>query len=234
MYFALSPQPATLSDANGELISSYRAVRDDPRGVIKLLRGYPHVSSYFYKVRRWRPRSRAQVAARFIYLNRTCWNGLYRVNSNGEFNTPFGRRENPDIVDLDSLMRTSQMLRAATLLHCDFEKAARRAEAGDFVYFDPPYITGHQNNGFLMYNAHLFSWSDQERLAKTAVGLAQKGVFVLVTNSDHRQVLKLYKGFHHYRVRRPSLIAGLIASRGIRTEAVLSSYPLLGVKSEVL
>jgi DNA adenine methylase len=126
------------------------------------------------------------------------------------------------------------MLRRAKLRIGDFETIASDAELGDFLYFDPPYITGHQHNGFLKYNAPLFSWDDQERLARFAVDLAGAGVYVLVSNADQPAVIGLYKGFHYYRVRRRSLIGSAVSSRGEVGEALLSSYPLLGCPSEVI
>ena len=234
VYFALHPHSAALSDKNEELITAYKVIRDDPEGVIALLRGYPHGEGYFYKMRAITPRSSRHLAARFIYLNRTCWNGLYRVNSEGIFNTPFGRRDNPDIADAPRLRKIAEMLRSVDLSDGDFEECVTSARAGDWVYLDPPYISGHQNNGFLMYNARLFSWNDQERLANLALCLKNKGVHVLVSNSDHQPVVQLYKQFYYYRVSRRSLIAGQVENRGVAAEAILSSYPLLGHQAEVI
>jgi DNA adenine methylase len=126
------------------------------------------------------------------------------------------------------------MLHRAKLRTGDFEEVVDEARPGDFVYFDPPYITGHQNNGFLKYNAPLFSWEDQQRLALVARRLARAGVFVLVSNADQESVLKLYRGLFFYRAVRRSLIAGPIDHRGTVTEAVLSNYPLLDCCSETL
>lgn len=233
-YCALGLNDAVLGDKNKELITTYRTVRDDAEGVIKLLRGYPHLESYFYKIRELVPRTNRHLAARFIYLNRTCWNGLYRVNSEGIFNTPFGSRDNPDLVDAPRLRAISTMMKGVSFVSGDFEKCVKAAQSGDWVYFDPPYITGHQNNGFLMYNAHLFAWADQERLATAAKNLVARGVNVLVSNADHSPVINLYKDFYYYRTTRNSLINGTISLRGKTTEALLSSYPLLGSTTEVI
>jgi DNA adenine methylase len=116
----------------------------------------------------------------------------------------------------------------------DFETVLLSAVEGDFVYLDPPYVTGHRNNGFLTYNAPLFSWQDQKRLARIAKSLSVAGVYVLVTNADHPAVRRLYQGFHYYRTVRQSLIGGGDSFRGPVTEALLSSYPLLGFESEVI
>jgi DNA adenine methylase len=234
-FFALEPGRATLSDRNAELIRTYRALRDDTAGVVKLLCRYPFDSDFYYRMRNRTPVSRRAHAARFIYLNRTCWNGLYRTNSDGRFNTPIGRFVYPPTVcDTPRLLLAAELLGRPTLRAGDFQTVTVDARAGDFVYFDPPYITGHQNNGFLKYNAQLFSWADQQRLATHARRLATKGVHVLVSNADHDTVLALYHGFHFYRTLRRSLISGSSDSRGTVSEALLSSYPLLGFESEVV
>jgi DNA adenine methylase len=234
-FFALEPGRATLSDRNEELIRTYRALRSDTGGVIRLLSGYRFESDFYYRMRSRTPVSERAVAARFIFLNRTCWNGLYRTNLDGRFNTPFGRFiYPPTICDTSRLQLAARLLRRPRLRTGDFETVTAKASSGDFVYFDPPYITGHQNNGFLKYNAQLFSWADQERLATVAVRLATSGVNVLVSNADHPAVLALYKGLYYYRAVRRSLIAGSLEARGLVGEALLSSYPLFGVESEVL
>ena len=163
-FFALQPTRATLSDKNDDLITTYRAIADDANIVIRLLRTYPYEENFYYQLRDRNPRSEHAIAARFLYLNKTCWNGLYRVTNEGKFNTPFGRYDNPTICDEGRIHAASKLLRKATLLSGDFEKSIAKAGRGDFVYFEPPYITGHQNNGFLKYNSQLFSWSDQELL----------------------------------------------------------------------
>jgi len=234
IFFAVEPAFATLSDRNDVLIIAYHALRNDTDGVIRLLSGYPHDEAFFYRMRARSPRSARSIAARLLYLNRTCWNGLYRVNREGKFNTPFGRFKNPTVCDRDRLHQAARLLRRAKLRVGDFETIAAEAKSGDLVYFDPPYITGHKHNGFLKYNAPLFSRDDQQRLARLAVDLADAGVYVLVSNADQRTVVGLYKGFNYYRVTRRSLIGGAVSSRGEVVEALLSSYPLLGCESEVI
>jgi DNA adenine methylase len=233
-FFAINPRKATISDLNQELITTYKAIRDEPEKVIQLLRTYSYNEKFFYEMREKEPRKPHTIAARLIYLNRTCWNGLYRVNGEGKFNTPFGRYDNPTICDEERINNASKVLQNAELRDGNFQEIVSNAEPGDFAYFDPPYITGHQNNGFLKYNKNLFSWSDQENLAKCAIKLAKKGVHVLVSNADYPAVITLYKGFYYYRATRRSSIGGVVTSRGVITEALLSSYPLLGYKTEVV
>jgi DNA adenine methylase len=226
-FFALEPGRATLSDRNQDLIDMYRSIAADPEGVIRVLTDYPYDRDFYYAIRARIPRSAIRRTARFLYLNRCCWNGLYRVNRDGQFNTPFGDFENPTICDSDRLRSAAVLLQRARLVAHDFAKVVRSSRCGDFVYFDPPYITGHQNNGFLRYNERLFSWADQERLGKCAIALADRGVHVLVSNADYPAVIALYPGFYAHRLQRRSLIAGSASNRTGRTEVLLSSYPLL-------
>lgn len=198
--------------------------------MIHTLRRYPHDQTFFERIRRRKPRTPTTVAARFIYLNKTAFNGLYRVNLKGEFNVPFGRYVNPSICQEDRLRAAASALVGADLRCADFETAVADAGPGDFVYLDPPYITGHTNNGFLKYNAHLFSWNDQERLSCVASKLKDIGVSVLVTNADHPAVTDLYEGFFRYRAQRRSLIGGVGSVRDNVYETILSSYPLAGME----
>ncbi len=233
-FFALKPSSAILSDTNLEVVATYRALQLDPDNIIEELDFYPHDADFYYYLRETRPRSPHAVAARFLYLNRTCWNGLYRVNRKGKFNTPFGDYSNPTICNEDRIEDAAAALSHADLLTGDFETVLRNAKRGAFVYCDPPYITGHKNNGFHKYNASLFAWSDQQRLAKVASELKARGVHVLVSNADNDSVIKLYKGFKYYRLKRCSLIAAESGNRGGITEALLSSYPILRCESEVI
>lgn len=233
-FFALEPAHATLSDRNRELMTTYRAVRSDADIVIRLLERYPYDEEFYYRIRDTSPRSAVAVAARLLYLNRTCWNGLYRVNRKGQFNTPFGRFVNPTICDADRLRASARLLHRTRLRDGDFAKVVAEATRGDLVYFDPPYTTGHQHNGFLKYNAPLFSWEDQQRLARSAKELSGRGVHVLISNADHPTVRQLYAGFHCYSVQRKSLIAGPVDSRGVVTEVLMSSYPILNRASEAV
>jgi len=233
-FFAVQPNQATISDLNQDLIMTYKAIREEPERVIRLLRTYPYDEEFYYTLRATEPRKAHTIAARFLYLNHTCWNGLYRVNSEGRFNTPFGRYVNPTICDEERINSASEALQHAEIKDGSFQNIVSTAQHGDFVYFDPPYITGHQNNGFLKYNKNLFSWADQESLARYAIQLTKAGVHILVSNADYPAVVNLYKGFYYYRAQRQSLIGGQPRSRGVITEALLSNYPLLGYETKVI
>jgi DNA adenine methylase len=225
-FFALEPKQAVLADVNSDLIETYDAVKNDVEGIIRLLGSYPHDKSFYYALRTKVPRTARTNAARFIYLNRTCWNGLYRVNRKGEFNVPFGQRANPTICDRPRLRSAAKKLANTRLVCGDFCDVVRAAQRGDLVYLDPPYITGHTNNGFLKYNARLFCWEDQKRLRDTAFELADRGVNVLISNADHPTISRMYARFHRYTVDRNSLIGGKGSVRGPISELLIASYQL--------
>lgn len=232
IYFSLQPATAYLTDVNSELIRTFRAIRDQPQRVIANLRRWKYDRQVFEAVRRLQTRSEPSSAARFIYLNRTAFNGIYRVNRQGQFNVPFGDFANPQICNTQRIDTCSSALNKAKVIDAlDFEKAVLTATRDDFVYFDPPYITGHNNNGFVKWNSKLFSWADQERLASLAKQLAHRGVHVLVSNADHPAVTELYDGFHRYRLERASQIGGLPSRRRRVTEVLASSYPIRGINA---
>ena len=193
---------------------------------MRLLSRWPYDKSRYYKLRAAEFHDITHRAAQFIYLNRTCWNGLYRVNRQGQFNVPFGRFTNPTINNKTALAAASRALNHAHLAAEDFESATESAGRGDFVYLDPPYSIAHEHNGFLRYNEHLFSWQDQLRLARCATRLARKGVQVVISNAYHPTLLGLYPHFRHVVVTRPSMLAGDPTKRGAAREVILSSLPL--------
>lgn len=225
-FFAMEPARATLSDKNIELIETYKAVKRNSEEIINILNTYPYDEQFYYNTRSKVPNKRIEIATRLLYLNKTCWNGLYRVNNKGNFNTPFGKYVNPTICDPQRLISASKLLRRAKLTSADFHTVAKNADAGDFVFFDPPYITGHTNNGFHKYNAHLFSWSDQERLQSVINALSDKGVYVLLSNAFHDSIIKLYSNYMIHVVERKSLIGGRGSLRGTIKEVLISNYNL--------
>jgi DNA adenine methylase len=226
VFFSLSPSRAVISDLNKELVITYRAIAHDVEAVIAELKSYPHTKAFYNAIRSSRPVERYERAARFIYLNKTAWNGLYRVNLRGEFNVPFGKYENVTLCPEERLRDASVALEGASVCYCDFETVTKKAVAGDLVYFDPPYITTHNNNGFLKYNAKLFSWKDQLRLARIAQRLRVEGVHVVISNADHKPLIDLYGGFYCHQVQRNSLISGGLESRRRTSEVLLTSFQL--------
>jgi DNA adenine methylase len=184
IFFALRHQSALLSDVNAELINAYAAVRDDHERVFSLLKTHQsrHSTEYYYQMRDYKPRCEFRQAARFIYLNRTCWNGLYRVNRQGRFNVPIGTKTTV-LMPTDDWTSISQLLTSAEIKCGDFEASVSAAEAGDLVFADPPYTVKHNFNGFIKYNDSLFSWNDQVRLRDALLAAKRRGATVILTNS---------------------------------------------------
>lgn len=227
LFFALKPKIAQLSDINENIIDVYDALKKYPAKVIQELKTMLYEKDFYYKIRDgFQFKDKVRRAARLIYLNRTCWNGLYRENSNGKFNVPFGRFENPKICDEGNIKAVAQILKNIHLHACDFEEAVSDAKDGDFIFFDPPYITGHKNNGFHSYNEKLFKWEDQERLADVAKYLDKKGCWILITNAEHESIEKLYCKFRIKRVSRHSVIAADIKNRKKIKELLITNYDL--------
>jgi DNA adenine methylase len=224
VFFSLLPKQAILSDLNPELIEAFIAVRDDVESVIARLAGLRNEHTEFYRMRAKQPRTRVGRAARFIYLNKTCFNGLFRVNLLGEFNVPFGRHgPRLNVCDENQLRSASLALADTELATSDFGPILRRARAGDVVYLDPPYTVAHSNNGFIEYNARVFSWKDQYRLARIAERLLDRDVYVAISNASHPSIRKLYTANRRFRVvniHRASTMAGA-SSRRIRTSEYL-------------
>lgn len=224
VFFALAPTSAVLSDVNDELMRTYRIVQELPKQLIARLRRFRFTSDDYYRIRASRPRTPIGEAARFIYLNRTCWNGLFRVNRNGEFNVPPGKfKYDPDFVGASRILSAHRALREAFLRTGDFEVIAENAVKGDLVYLDPPYSVMHSSNGFLRYNEGIFSWEDQKRLAGFARRLSKRGVRVVVSNAAHSSIKELYRGFDCRLIHRRSLLAADCAKRQPVTECLFLS-----------
>ena len=180
----------------------------------------------YYRVRaEGAPTNRFARAARFIYLNRACWNGLYRENSLGQFNVPFGSPKTDSGLDEDNLLACATLLRRAAiqLKVGDFLTNLSEVHKGDLVFLDPPYVTQHNNNGFVEYNRRLFCWSDQIRLANLAEALRARGVHVVVTNAAHSDILRLYPNFFYFEFERSSTLAASAVKRGRVNEAIFFS-----------
>jgi DNA adenine methylase len=227
LFFLVQPRQAHLSDACGPLIETYSAVAHDPESVIRALARFGRGPTEYYRIRAMRPRSYTGRAARFIYLNKMGWNGLYRVNGRGEFNVPYGRPKSDRVVDAEHLRAVAAAVKSsvASLTSSDFDSALDGVGGNDLVFLDPPYVTGHNNNGFVDYNRHLFSWEDQRRLARTAQRLRARGAYVMVTNADHRDVLDLYPDFEYRQLHRSSTLASDSSKRRVVQEALLVGQP---------
>ncbi len=195
LFFALRPRRSILADCNRRLIRTYRGLRDHPDHVIDRLHESPYEKS-FYLAQRDRPidaETDVDVAAWMIYLNRTGFNGLYRVNRNNQFNVPFGRHNRPLICDEANLRACSTVLQRAQLFHDAFESVESRAQPGDFVYFDPPYEPLSATSNFTSYSSGGFTIDDQRRLRDLALRLKRRRVHVLVSNSAAEPIYALYE-----------------------------------------
>ena len=229
LFFHLRPPGATLTDVNEELIDCYLAVQKHVEEVIEALKRHEYEEGYFYRVRAIDPRTLPLPAraARTIYLNKTGFNGLYRVNRAGRFNVPFGRYVNPGFraeESLANLRACARALRSVKIVVRDFGEVARHARAGDFVYFDPPYVPVSTTSDFTSYVPGGFGAADQERLAAVFARLAAKGAHVMLSNSDTPAVRSLYARFRIDRVMASRSINSKITRRGKVGEVVVRSF----------
>ena len=230
VFFHLRPKSAILADRNAELLNVYNEIRCNWHKVNRALRRHQrnHSEHYYYLERSRVRRASHERAAQLIYLNRTCWNGLYRVNLEGKFNVPIGTKSSV-LLGTDDFEQAAFLLSRATLKVSDFEPILDGVEKNDFVFVDPPYVTRHNFNGFIKYNETIFTWDDQIRLA-TAVGRAAcRGALILLTNADHPSIKALYEGFsttHRiHSLKRSSVLAASANQRGVVTEmAVTVNY----------
>jgi len=220
VFFRLQPSRAVLADADPALINCYTQIRDHPDQVLRALARMKNSETEYYRIRASRPRTNVSRAAKLVYLANLGFNGVYRLNFRGEYNVPYGHRPDRRPVDPAHVRSASVMLRRASLRDGDFETTLRTAGSGDVVYLDPPYTVAHANNGFIRYNARLFSWSDQQRLAIAAREAASRGAFVVVTNADHISVRNLYPNFQEILVERASTIAATSSKRKLVTESI--------------
>ena len=198
MFFALQPENAVVADSNPELINMYRQVADHVDDVINYLKEYENTSEMFYAVRslEWTSLPKAEAAARTIFLNKTCFNGLYRVNKQGRFNVPFGKYKNPKICDEDGLRAASEVLKKAEILCGDYLLVLEHyAQPGDFVFLDPPYLPTSEYSDFKRYTKEQFYEEDHVELAKMIMTLHERGCHVILTNSNHPLVHELYAPF---------------------------------------
>lgn len=216
---------AILCDTNAELIDAYRAVKDVPDLLIEALRKHRNDEEYYYEVRALVPEkmSLPEKAARTIYLNRCGYNGLYRVNSAGSFNVPFGKYANPRICDIDGLYAASRALQRADLRVADFAAATAELKRGNVAYFDPPYVPLSASSSFTAYTRDGFTMADQSRLRDVALALKRKSVHVLVSNASAPVVYELYRdGFTCRKVPATRLVNCNGGGRGVVTELLIT------------
>ncbi len=230
LFFELQPEKAVLADFNAELINAYKVVQRDVEKLIEELSRHRHNKRHFYRVRDF-DRSPAfwvfsdvERAARFIYLNKTCFNGLYRVNSRGEFNVPFGDYKNPAILDAENLRACSGALHGRELVRRSFEEVVSASSKGDFVYFDPPYMPVSKTANFTAYGKEGFTAEDHTRLRDACIELDKKGVKFMLSNSDAPLVLELYRDFNLETVQSSRSINSKATLRGPVKEVIVRNY----------
>lgn len=199
MFFALNPNDAVIADSNPELINMYKQVADNVDAVISYLQKYENTQEMFYRVRalEWEKLSEAEAAARTIYLNKTCFNGLYRVNKKGQFNVPFGKYKAPKFCDVEALYTASEALQKSNIVCGDYLSVLKEfARPGDFIFLDPPYLPISEYADFKRYTKEQFYEEDHVELAKEVFRLQELGCYVILTNSNHPLVHELYKPFN--------------------------------------
>ncbi len=221
-YFHLAPKKALISDANPKLIETYQVVRDKPSDLFLRLKWYErkHSKEFYYMERERLRRTPLNRAAQFLYLNRTCWNGLYRENRSGQFNVPMGSKQDILYADED-FVAIGRALEGAEIITADFESVISRSQPDDLIFVDPPYTVAHNLNGFVKYNQTIFSWKDQIRLRDALVQASSRGSKVVLTQADHESIEDLYQSIAAPRtISRNSKISGSLSGRRKTTEAL--------------
>jgi len=224
IFLSINPQKKSyLSDLNQELIQTYNAIKTNPNEIIDKLKTYKNTEEFYYQIRNVITNDCIENAARFIYLNQTSFNGIYRVNLKGEYNVPYGHRTK-NFLEENNLLLVSSRLQKASIFYGDFDCAKSKIKKGDLVFLDPPYTVSHNNNGFIKYNQKLFSLDDQIRLSELINYIKGKDAYYILTNAAHSKVLEIFeKGDSLYTMKRASLIGGINAERGKISEYIFSN-----------
>ncbi|MCD8488770.1 MAG: DNA adenine methylase [Desertifilum sp.] len=237
VFFWLTPKNAVINDINKELINCYETIKDSVDELIEALINHKnnHTEEYYYSMRdkdrsekTYAQLSQIEKAARIIYLNKTCYNGLFRVNSQGQFNVPFGKYRNPNILDEAVLRAVSKYLNSNNicLLNKDFEMAVSQAKKGDFVYLDPPYDPVSETSSFTGYDINGFNREEQRRLKELFDDLTQRGCKVMLSNSSTDFIKNLYKDYERYTktVSASRIINSKVFKRGAVEELLILNY----------
>ncbi len=230
LFFELQPEQAYISDMNEELINLYSIVRDNVYELIDDLSKHEVSKEYFLEIRNidrteeYSKLSNVERASRFIYLNRTCFNGMYRVNSKGEFNVPFGHYKNPRIIDENNLLNCSELLKKTEIKCADFSEILTKVKKGDLVYFDPPYVPLNETSSFTSYTKDGFDINMQFKLRDVCDELDNKGVKFMLSNSDTKLVNELYANYKIKKVFASRQINANADGRGKITEVLVRNY----------
>lgn len=230
LFFELQPDHAYISDMNEELINLYSVVRDSVDELIEDLSKHEISKEYFLEIRNidrteeYSKLSNVERASRFIYLNRTCFNGMYRVNSKGEFNVPFGNYKNPRIIDENNLLNCSELLKKTEIKCADFSEIIHKVQKGDFVYFDPPYVPLNETSSFTSYTKDGFDIDMQFKLRDVCDELDSMGIKFMLSNSDTKLVNELYANYEIKKVFASRQINANADGRGKITEVLVKNY----------
>ena len=228
LFWEVLPAKGVIADTNPHLIATYRAIKDDVQGVVSLLKKHKrlHSKAHFSQVRErlLQERSDVEVASDFIYLNKTCFNGLYRENRRGDFNVPIGSYPNPTLYERENLIAVAQRLAGASIRQASFDAVLESAQEGDLVYFDPPYFPASKTASFTNYAAGGFEVDLQVKLAKVFAELARRGCFVMLSNSDVPAMHELYAGWRLVTVSAARCINSSGAKRGPVGELLVKSW----------
>jgi len=236
LFFELQKENALINDLNTDLVLSYKAIRDDVHNLISLLEVHASNNSkeYYYDIRAvdrdgtYEKMTDTEKAARLMYMLRVNFNGLYRVNSKGQFNTPYGKYKNPKIVNEELLLSISEYLNNNNIkiMNTSFEEAVKNAKKNDFVYFDPPYVPLTETSNFTSYTSNGFGYDEQVLLRDTFIELDKRGCYVMLSNSDADLVHELYKDYKDstLRVDANRMINSNAKKRGIIKEVLIKNY----------
>lgn len=225
MFFALPhAHEVYLSDMNKELINTYLTIQRNPQRVINKLKKYENTVEFYYSIREKQSKGEITQAARFIYLNHTSFNGIYRVNQAGKYNVPYGHRKTLQL-DTNRILSASCALQRAHIMHGDFTANLDAIQAGDLVFLDPPYTVSHNNNGFIEYNKNLFSLTDQHRLSTFIDAIKERQAFYILTNAAHDTIREIFEkdGDRLLTFKRNSLIGGKNSKRELIDEYVFTN-----------
>jgi len=229
VFFEILPKNSIISDMNIELIKTYQTIKDNVEKLIDSLKKHKNNKEYFLEIRRKSitELDDLSIASRFIYLNKTAFNGMFRVNSRGEYNVPYGKYSNPLICDEDNLLNVSSVLQNVEIYHRDYSEVKKFAQKGDFIYFDPPYYPLNKTSSFTSYTKEGFLESTQVELRNIFEELSSKGCYVLLSNSDTDFIRNIYKDIKNVNIQQ--VFAGRAinsdsSKRGKITELVISNY----------
>ena len=230
LFFAVRPKNAYISDINPELINLYNTVKNNTHSLIKDLLRYKNTETEFYKIRNldrtpdYKNLTNIEKAGRFIYLNKTCYNGLYRTNSKGQFNAPYGFYKNPNIIDEQNLKICSELLKETEIGLSDFSNIENKIKTRDFVYFDPPYIPINKTSSFTKYYKDDFNTGSQIKLKELCDRLNKKNIYFMLSNSYNETALNLYKEYNIKKINAIRAINCKADKRGTINELIITNY----------